>query len=551
MAYRVAAADQVAAADRLITMPEGIPELTLGYEALAWAAKYLRHPNGDRAGQRWRFTREQARFILWMYAVDAGGEWIFSSADRRLAKGSGKSPFAAVYALVELFAPVRLKRFDPDVPGGCIGQRVRMPWVQIAAVSMEQTKNTFRMISAMVAKRNAPKLHEDYDIEVGKTQVQLAGGGKLEVITSSATSQEGAEITAAVCDETEHWTPSNGGVELYNTIVDNLTKSGARVLCTLNAWKPGIGSVGESNFDEWCAQEDGKSKGGRILYDARMAPPDTDMRDESSLRRALEFVYEDCPWALKNIGSMIKRIWNTRTKTDDNKRKYFNWPTTSADSWADPKDWAQMARPEIAVAEGDRIAMFFDGSLTRDTTALVGCRISDGHVFLIGAWDPGNTHDGETLDVRPVDERVQWAFDTYTVAGFFADVKEWESFTKITWPQRYADQLELMSVPGGRSPQWVAWDMRSKLWDFTQAAELAEREIQEHSFTHDGSSLLSQHVRNAHRRENRFGIDIKKETPNSAKKIDAAVCMIGARMVRRLVMENTTEDLYDGEVVVW
>ncbi|MGX1738554.1 terminase TerL endonuclease subunit [Corynebacterium flavescens] len=552
MAYQVAAAHEVAAADRLITLPEGIPALTLGYEALAWAAKYLRHPNGDRAGKRWQFTREQARFLLWWYAVDESGQWLFTSADRRLAKGSGKSPFAAVYALIELFAPVRFLRFDPGVPGGVIGQRVRMPWVQIAAVSEKQTGNTFRMVRAMVAKRNAPRLHEDYNVEVGKTQVQLLDGGKLEIITASAASQEGAEITAAVCDETEHWTPSNGGVELYNTIVDNLTKSGNRPLCTLNAWKPGIGSVGESNFDEWCAQEAGKSKGGRILYDARQAPHDTDLSDADSLRSALEFVYADCEWALKNVGSMIKRIWNTRSKIDDSKRKYLNWPTTSSDSWADPQDWAQMAQPEVEVVPGERIAMFFDGSLTRDTTALVGCRIDDGHVFLIGAWEPGNEHDGETIDVPAVAERVRWAKETYSVVAFLSDVREWESFAKITWPELFEGSLEVMAVPGGRHPEWVAWDMRSKTWDFTMACELVEREIQEHSFTHDGSALLSDHVRNARRYENRYGISIKKETKNSAKKIDAAVCMIGARMARRLVLENKDEKSdWSGEAVFW
>ncbi|MFP7366296.1 terminase [Corynebacterium callunae] len=549
MAYRVASQNEVAAADRLITLPPGIPERTLGYEALAWAAKYLRHPNGKRAGQRWQFTREQARFILWFYAVDECGYWIYSSGERRLAKGSGKSPFAAVLALLELFAPVRFLRFDDRVPGGVIGQPVKLPWVQIAAVSREQTKNTFRMITAMVSKKNAPQLHRDYDFEVYKTQIQVAGGGKLETITSAASTQEGAEITAAICDETEHWLPQNGGVELFSTIVDNLSKSGNRVVCTLNAWKPGLNSVGEKNFDEWCLQEVGRSKGGKTLYDARMAPPDTDLSDEKSLRNALEFVYADCPWALEQISSMIKRIWNTQTSADDSKRKYLNWPTVDTRSWADPKNWAQMARPDIEVEPGERIAMFFDGSLSNDTTALVGCRISDGHIFKIGFWEP--PEEG-IIDVESVAARVSWAKETYQVAGFFADVREWESFTKLQWPEEFRDTLEIMAVPGGKAPQWVAWDMRSKTWDFTQACELVEREILELGFTHDGDADLGMHVRNMRRHENRYGISVKKETPKSSKKIDLGVCMIGARMVRQLVLAGDSEQtFYDGEVVTW
>ena len=97
--------DNVDPRERLSSLPDGLPERTLGYEALAWAAKYLRHPNGIRAGMAWQFTREQARFVLWFYSVDEDGRWLYHHAARRLAKGSGKSPFAAVMALIELIRP--------------------------------------------------------------------------------------------------------------------------------------------------------------------------------------------------------------------------------------------------------------------------------------------------------------------------------------------------------------------------------------------------------------------------------------------------------------
>ncbi|MHC9858579.1 hypothetical protein ACQX09_11825, partial [Corynebacterium diphtheriae] len=244
-----------------------------------------------------------------------------------------------------------------------------------------------RHIRAMVAKNNAPELHRDYQLDVGKTQVFVAPEGKLEVITSSAATAEGAEVTFVIGDELEHWTPSNGGVELHNTLVDNLTKSGSRFLGTLNAWKPGINSVGETVFDDWVSQESGVTKvKTRILYDARIAPPDTDMSDEEALRAGLEWVYQDCPWA--DIDAIIARIWRVSAKPDDSKRKYLNWPVASSDSWADPQDWAQMADPTRAVADGEDIVMFFDGSLSSDNTALVGCCMSDGHVFTIGVWEP-------------------------------------------------------------------------------------------------------------------------------------------------------------------
>ena len=530
----------VAPQERLATLPDGLPKFTLGYEALAWAAKYLRHPNGIRAGKAWQFTREQARFVLWFYALDENGRWLFHHGARRLAKGSGKSPFAAVMALIELLAPVRFDHWDSDVPGGVVGKPVSMPWVQIAAVSLDQTENTMRMVRAMASPANAPALHRDYSLDVGKTQIFVQPEGKLEVITSSAATAEGAESTFVIGDELEHWTPSNGGAELHATLMDNLSKSGSRMLETLNAWKPGINSAGESTFNDWVLQETGRSKNeSRILYDARQAPHDTEMGDSDSLRAALEWVYADCPWS--DIDAIMTRIWSPSAQVDDSKRKYLNWPVASSDSWCDPQDWAQMARPDIDVAPGEDIVMFFDGSLSNDHTALIGCRMDDGHIFTIGVWQPkaADPEDKPMVDVQAVDDRVDFAFATWNIIGFFADVREWESFTKVAWPERYRDRLELWATSrGAQQPEPIAWDMRGKDFQFTTAAELAEAEVMQHSFTHDGNPLLTEHVLNARRHEGRYGITVRKESRKSAKKIDACVCMIGARMVWRLARER-------------
>ena len=526
--------------DRLVTLPAGIPELTLGYEALVWAGTYLRHTNGIRAGKSWEFTREQARFVLWFYAVDETGRWLFDRGDRRLAKGSGKSPFAAAMSLIELLAPVRLSHFDPDVPGGCVGKRVHMPWVQIAAVSLDQTENTMRHVRAMCAPQNAPELHRDYDLDVGKTQIFVAPEGKLETITSSAATAEGAEVTCVIGDELEHWTPSNGGVELHNTLVDNLTKSGNRFLGTLNAWKPGVGSVGESVFDDWVAQEAGLAKvKTRILYDARVAPPETDLSDEESLRAGLDFVYEDAPWA--DIEAMISRIWKTSSKVDDSKRKYLNWPTASSDSWVDPQDWAQMARPGVVPADDEDVVLFFDGSMSNDHTALIGARMEDGHIFTVGVWKPTQDSPDERpmIDYEVVDAAVDRAHERWNVVAFFADVREWEAYVHNIWPERYKHKYHLWASSGGRKAAPIAWDMRSHDYDFTQACELVEQEIRQHLFTHDGDPRLTQHVLNMRRHEGRFGIVPRKESRKSLKKIDAGVCMIGARMVWALAKQKT------------
>lgn len=525
--------------DRPVTLPEGIPELTLGWEVIRWAATYLKHPNGPRAGRRWEFVESQVRFILWWYALHSDGSWIFQHGVRRLAKGSGKSPFAALISLAELTAPVRLRDFDARLPGGCKGKPVDMPWVQIAATAESQTANTMRMVRALAPKGS--RLAQEFRLDPGKTKYYKAPDGILEIITSSAAAAEGAESSFVVEDESEWWLPGNGGPDLAATIEDNLAKSGSRSLETSNAWKPGVGSVAEATWDSWVAEQEGRTRGrGATLYDARIAPPDTDLADEDSLTRALELVYGDCWW--QKLEPIKSRIWDPRSSPDDSKRKYLNWPTVAQDAWTTPQAWGLLADASAVIGDGDEIVAFFDGSLSRDATGLVGCHVETGHVFVIDCWEPPPTT--EDADIRyqvpaaEVDAAVAWMFERWDVRAFFGDVREFESQVKVTWPNAYGDQLALHAVPGGKDPQPVAWDMRTRAYDFTMAVELSAAEIENRAFTHDGDSRMARHVASARNHPNRWGVSIAKETRTSPLKIDLAVCMIGARMVRRLYLAS-------------
>lgn len=530
----------------------GIP--TLGFEAAAWTERWLIQPNGPDAGKPFRLTRRQLTFLLWFYALDRkDGLWLYNHAARRQAKGSGKSPFAAVWALIEFCAPVRLERFDDRQPGGVRGRTVSMPWVQIAATAESQTANTMRMVRAFAPKGSAVAV--EHGLDVGKTRYYRLPEGTLEVITSSATAAEGAEVSAVVGDETEWWLPANGGPALMSVLADNLAKSGARMMETSNSWVPGRNSVAEATWDDWVSQQAGRQQGTqRVLYDARMAPADTNMADPLSLRAGLEFVYDDCDWKRDSRGRLdvqpiMERIYRQSAKIDDSKRKYLNWPTAALDAWMIPEKYHRLARPDITIAAKDRIVLFFDGSKSRDATALVGCRVDDGHVFTLGVWQPDPQDDEATVDVAEVDRAVMLAFEQHTVAAFFADVREWESYALSEWPRRYADDLEIMAVPHGRPPQSIAWDMRSHSYEFARAAEAAEAEILDGAFTHDGDLSTMEHVTNCRRRYMRDLITVGKESPDSSKKIDAAVCMIGARMVRRMVLAQAPKKSRSG--VVW
>jgi hypothetical protein len=527
---------EVAPRDRIDTLPSGIPDITLGWEGIYWATKYLRQPDGPKAGERWEFTESQVRFILWWYSLTPAGRWNFFHGVRRLPKGAGKSPFAAVLALIELLAPVRLKQFHPDAYGGCIGRRVGMPLVQIAATSHDQANvNTMRMVRALLPEKS--RIRNDYDIETGKTIFYVPGGGQLMVVTSSPTTEEGALVTFGVLDQTETWLPTNGGIDMAEVMDRNVGKQGNRLLETSNAWEPGLDSVAEQTFEAWIAQEEGRLRGtGRILYDARMAPPDTDFEDTDSLVRGVKYAYGDA-WWVDPEDIVMNRILSPRTPLDVSKRFYLNWPEAAEDAWTTQQQWATMAKPDFHMEDGSDIVLGFDGSRVDDATALIGCHVETGFVFAIGIW--------ETLDARgnhvpipaaEVDAAVAMAFERWNVISFLADVKEWEESTKIAWRQLYEDKLLIWAVPGGKDPQPIAWDMRSHTAEFTFAAEMVEQEIASAGFSHDGDSRLGRHVINSRRRPNRWGISIGKEAPKSPRKIDGAVAMVISRHARRLVL---------------
>ena len=59
-------------------LPPGLPQHTLGWEVLEWGTQMLAHP--ENPDEPWIYTNEQAKFVLWFYAVDEFGRFIYRSA---------------------------------------------------------------------------------------------------------------------------------------------------------------------------------------------------------------------------------------------------------------------------------------------------------------------------------------------------------------------------------------------------------------------------------------------------------------------------------------
>jgi hypothetical protein len=506
---------------------------TLGVQVVRWIESRLLQPDGEDAGGPFRLTPEQVRFLLWFYAIDEHGRFLYRRAVLRRAKGWGKSPFLGALCLAELCGPVRFAGWTPK--GKPIGAPHPMPWVVVAGVSETQTENTLASIRAMV--EDSP-LVDEVGLDVGLTRIFVPGGGKLVPITASSSTQEGARPTFAVMDETHHWTESNGGAKLARVIRRNLAKSrdgAARAIETTNAHEPGQESVAEHSYLAWRAVEEGRAKKGGLLYDCLEAPASVDLADEEQLRAGLKAAYGDATWV--DHDRLVGEIYDPNTPPEESRRFYLNQIVAAADAWVTPGDWEDNYDELLeALQEKTTITLGFDGGLTDDSSALVAVRVSDGAPFLLGLWEKPDGAAGKDWSVDKDDVRghVAHAFAHYDVVAFFSDVAYWETDVDA-WREEYGETLLVKAT----TRHSIAWDMRTKQADTVRSVEALNRAIVDREIPHNGDSRLTRHVLNARRRPNRWGVSFGKETRESPKKVDAVAALVLARMARtRVLAEN-------------
>ncbi len=516
-----------------------LPELTLGWGVLSWCGLWLR----DKTGRAWQFTPEQARFLLWYYALDEHGDFLFHSGVLQRLKGWGKDPIAACISPAECFAAVRFDRFDNGRP---VGREEPSAWVQIVAVSQEQTKNTFKLFPSLIS----PEARAHYGIQVGKLSVYGLGDTRqIEAVTSNPLSIEGGRPTLTVRAETQNWNSSNGGHDMAGAMEGNAAKSeggAARMLDICNAYRPGEDSVGERMREAWEATQGDQpaSLDFGLLYDSLEAPPDAPLTADAAPSVA-ESIRGDSHWLdTRPRGRIVKSILNPANPPSESRRKWYNQITATEDAWLTPQEFDRLADPQT-LEPGERIFIFGDGSKSDDATALVGCRLSDGYIFTIGVWQRPPRAEDWVVDRMAVDRRYREAQALWTVVGSWFDPSDarddetgerfWEPILD-DWHRDFGEDMEFWAVDKGERRHSVIWDMRNprRLETFTEHAERFTTDVANGDLKHDGAERLRQHVKNARRRPNRYGVGLGKEHRESARKIDAAVCAIGARMMWRM-----------------
>lgn len=486
-----------------------LPERTLGWEIAGWCAEYLRAEDGGP----WRFTPEQLRFILHWYAVDETGRFINRKGVLQRLKGWGKDPLAGVMCLVEFVGPSRFSHFDEK--GNPVGMAHPQAWVQIAAVSRDQTRNTMTLFPSLMSD----KLIRTYGIKAGAELIRAnSGRQRLEAVTSSYRALEGGRSTFVVLNETHHWVKGNNGDKMYETIDGNATKKNARYLAITNAYLPGEDSVAERMREAWEQIREGKAADIGFMYDSVEAHPQTPLTAEA-LRIVIPIIRGDATWL--NVDAIIASVMDRTLSPSRSRRMWLNQIVADEDAIHGPETWDPLIVPDATLSPGDEIVLGFDGGLKDDATALVAIRIRDCVAFNLGTWERPADVDEWEVPRDKVDSLVHDAHRIYKVRAFYADVALWESYIS-EWSTAYGEGYSV-KAPGKDA---IGWDMRGSLKSVTRAHERLVQAIFDKKVGHDGDLTLRRHVLNARRRVNNHGVSFGKESKDSPRKVDAYAALM-------------------------
>ena len=520
------------------------PWPSLGWQVIDWITENLARPDAGLVTEPFRLYPEQEDFVLNFYRLDPlTGRRKYRRGVLSRPRGWGKSPFAAALMAVEGLGPVVFDGWD------AYGQPVGKPWadlktptIQVAATSEDQAGYTF---DALLEMMEGPVIDNYPGTEPLGEQINLPSG-KIKRITSAARSLKGARADFTVCDQTEEWVPSNGGKKLHQVIDSNAAKRSGSYLETPNAFIPGENSVAEDSANYWAMIQEGKAVADGLYYDHREAPGDTDATERESLTLGLRISYGDasnhpdgcliheppCPPGHAELESRIQSFWDLTKDVQVARSDYLNQVTHASDSWLSRPELTAVVDVEKIVGPDDPIVVGFDGSRGRakgiaDATALIGCRVSDGHLFVLDIWEQPRNAQSWTVPVADVDARVREVFRDYTVVGFYADPNGWTSQIS-EWEAKFGKQL---TVKARREAPMTYWP-KGKDNNVPRLLEELHDAVINEDCSLDGSTALIRHMLNARRRRTRSGYLLYKAYPDSPDKIDAAYAAVMAWKAR-------------------
>ncbi len=486
---------------------------SLGDQIVAAIQAHMCHGEGDIQGQPAQVDDEMFEHIRECYRLDpASGRRVYTEAMLSRPKGRAKSEVAAWIATAEGFLPCRFDGWDAS--GQPVAAPVISPLIKCLATEEGQAGNTFKTV-AYIAGEWGMDNHPDVYLGAGgvrryqsATAIYLPGGGDIRLSTSGAASKDGGLESHVVVDES-HLYVLRELREMYATIARNMGKRYAAdpwIHQTTTAYKPGELSVAEDTLTMWRKGTLNPS----VYINHREAKGRIDIADDDHTLRQLRYVYGAMASKI-DLPRKLRDMRDPRICPDEATaaRYYLNRSMSTANAWI-AKDVAEATQADRVVKPGEAICLGFDGSLNEDTTVLRGVCMVDGYRFTLGTWPKPDGPLGVGWEVPRLDvlAAVDDAFATYNVVRGYFDPHEWRSDIDNLW-KKYGDRV-------------VKWDTHR---DTAMAAALdrLHADMSNGSTGMDRDPLAVEHYGNAYVRMRGKLRLVRKEYPNSPRKIDIVV----------------------------
>jgi hypothetical protein len=262
-------------------------------------------------------------------------------------------------------------------------------------------------------------------VDAGKTRLFLKAqpGAKLEPVTSSHGSRAGQRVSFGLFDESNLWTPSNGGERLARTIRANTAKTNGMTLETANAFELGARSVAGQTFR---AREDGQFDILTSFNRPSIEP--TPSMDDDELLALLREAYGDSTWL--DLERILAEVRDPAMPWAESSRLFFNLASAGAEAFIDPAKWEALVSDDEP-AEGSRVAVAFLGAST-NSAALVLCD-SEARLRVVDIWE------GDYLR-QAVDSAIGLVFERFAVGAFYVDPRSWRTEAE-RWTEAFGDRV--------------------------------------------------------------------------------------------------------------
>lgn len=500
-------------ASRWIPLFEG-HVCSLGYTVIDQIEEFMCHGEGDVQGKPAEVDDEMRDHIIECYRLDpVSGRRMFNEAVLSRSKGRAKSEIAAWVATNEAFLP---SRFDGwDAQGQPVARPVTSPLVKCLATEEGQAGNTFKTVAFIAGEWGKDHFPEIYGDSSGVRRYQsasaiyLPNGGDIRACTSGSASKDGGLETHIVADET-HLYVLRELRDMYSTIARNMGKrfdADPWLHQTSTAYRPGEQSVFEETLTMWRKGELSPA----VYVNHREAKGKVDIQDTDRTLSQLRYVYGAAAERI-DMDRKLRDMRDVRVCPDEATaaRYFLNRPMSGDDAWIAKSVHERQTKTSV-VDPNEYIAVGFDGSLNDDTTVLRGCRMSDGFLFRIGAWAKPDGASGIGWEVPRLEvlATIREAYERYRVVRGYFDPHEWRS-----------DVATLEKELGEEHVTPWATNRDAAM---AYALDRLHADLVTGTVWHDDDPLASEHYGNVFvRHQGKYRL-VRKEYPNSPRKIDSVV----------------------------